>query len=118
MNIFNNIKKTADTIAQECETETVEPVSYEEMEKVVKLLTTACEIQTKFVLELFLSIGTFRVDADSFKTIKLSKGNKTQGDRIIISFADALSSTETTIELENIEKVVVEVNYTNKEDYE
>ena len=116
MNIFNKVKKTNEAIQKvETESEEIVPITYATMENAIKLIEVANEINSSFSLLLNLAIGVFKIDSDSFKGIKLLKSNKTQPDRVVISSADTLLTKETTIELQHIEKVIIDVKYEQKE---
>lgn len=115
MNLFNKTKEAEDAIESK---QKIIPLTYNSMENVVKLVDAAKEVNSRFTLCLKLSIGEFEVDSNAFKEIKLLKASKNQDARIIISFADTISSTETTIELQYIEKATVKIEYSKTEEVE
>lgn len=115
MNLFNKTKETEEIIGKQQE---IIPLTYTSIEDVVKLVDVAKEVNSKFTLCLKLSIGTFEVDSNAFNDIKLFKASKNQDARIVISFADTISSTETTIELQYIERATVKIEYIKEEGVE
>lgn len=115
MNLFNKAKQAEDRI--ESQQKNI-PLTYHSMENVVKLVDIAKEVNSNFTLCLKLSIGAFEVDSNAFKEIKLLKASKSQDARIVISFADTISSTETTIELQYIERATVKIEYIKEEGVE
>lgn len=79
-----------------------EPVAKEDMEKLIKLMHTAHDVGAWFELELQLPIGSFSVDSDEYTGIKIMPKTKTDKERVIISYKDALLSNDTVINLENV----------------
>lgn len=101
---------------KEEENEYSEPITYDIAENVVKLIQIAHEINGFFTIYCKLSVGDFEVTAENFQDIKLLKSTKSEPDRIIISLADAMVRTETTIELSNIYEIQVDVSYKKRGD--
>lgn len=90
---------------EESDTQEPEPVAKEDMEKLIKLMHAAHDVGAWFDLELQLPIGNFNIDSNEYTGIKIMPKNKTDKERVIISYQDALLSNDTVIDLENILRI-------------
>lgn len=108
------ISKEMDKIEEELNMKNAEPISIKDIEQGIELIDVANKINAYFKIKLYLSIGEFYVDSDSFRSIKLMKKNKNEKDRVVISHYTALLSTETTINIENIYGFTIDIAYMNK----
>ena len=106
MNLLKKIKRYDEKLPI---SDTSEPVTYETVENAVKLIQLANEIGADFDFALALSKGAFTMDATMFRDINLSKATKTQSAKIVIKYIDGFMEKETTIELQFIKKVIVNV---------
>ncbi len=95
----------------ESDTQESKPVAKEDMEKLIKLMHTAHDVGAWFDLELQLPIGSFNVDANEYTGIKIMPKTKTDKERVIISYQDALLSNDTVINLENILRISFVVRF-------
>lgn len=109
------ISKTLKEIDEECnEHNDKEPVDIKTIEDVIVLITAAQEVNCVFELEFLLEIGNFIVKSDNFKGIKLLKANKTQEERLIITYTDALLVMDTTINTKHIVGVNFRLTFNDK----
>ena len=96
------------------ELQKMDPVSLKDIEQAIELINVAKKINAHFKITLYLTIGEFGVDSDSFNGIKILKKTKSEKDRIVINHYNALFSTETTIDIDNIFGFTVDVGYMNE----
>ena len=94
-------------------TETLEPVSIEDVEEVIELINVAHKIGIPFKASLTLPIDTFTIDSDTFKSIKIQKSKKEE-DKVIIAYTTPIMSTETTINISNIYNIAMKISFSTK----
>ena len=108
--MFESLKKV-----QEYENNEIkEPVSKKDVEDAIKLINIAHEVGCDFDLQLTLEIGEFCVSADSYTGIKMLNKTKTDGDRLVISYKNALLSNDTIIDLKNILHISLKIEFCDK----
>lgn len=104
---LRNRKKDIDAV----EKETIEPIDKKEVEKAIKLIEAAHNIDCYFKVHFnLIGSGEFIVVSDSFKGIKMVNSKK-EGNRVLIQYATMLFASDTYINLENIINIVVECKY-------
>ena len=111
--MLKKLKNKAQAI-DEIERENIEPINVEDIEKAIKLIEAAKEIDCDFKVCFELKIDEFIVDSASFKGIKIVK-NKKEGDKLLIQYQNMLFSSDTYIDLDNIVKVNVKCQYISGE---
>lgn len=110
--MFNKFKKEL----KEVEKEVREPVAKEVIENIVKLITVAHETNSQFNLTLILPIGEFTLDSDAYTNIKILDKSKKEEDRLVVSYQDALLSSDTIIELSNIVGYTLNIHYSDEDE--
>lgn len=93
-----------------------EPIKKEDIEKAIKLIEAAKNINCCFTVEIELvGIDTFFVNSDTFEGIKLLTSKK-DGDRLSVKYSNPLSTTDTYIYLEKITNIYVKCQYSSGSD--
>lgn len=92
-----------------------DPVSVEDLEKTIKLIETAKEVDCRFQVCFTLAIGEYFIDSDAFRGIKFLKKTKNEEDRVMVSQYNALLSTDTIIKVSDIIGVCVTIKFKDKE---
>ena len=106
-------KDDIDNIEKEAEKE---PIKKEDIEKAIKLIEAAKNINCCFTVEIELvGIDTFFVNSDTFEGIKLLTSKK-DGDRLSVKYSNPLSTTDTYIYLEKITNIYVKCQYSSESD--
>lgn len=115
--VTNLISEGTKEAEKELTMDMLEPVSVKDVEEIIELMNVAHKIDASFKASLILSIDTFTIDSDSFESIKLQKGKKS--NKIIVAHTTSIMSTETTIDIENIYGIVMDISFaTKKERYD
>ena len=106
-------KDDIDNIEKEAEKE---PIKKEDIEKAIKLIEAAKDINCYFTVEVELvGVDTFFVNSDTFEGIKLSTSKK-DGDRLLVKYSNLLYSTDTYMDLEKITNICVKCQYSSESD--
>ena len=106
-------KNDIDNIEKETEKE---PIKKEDIEKAIKLIEAAKNINCCFTVEVELvGIDTFFVNSDTFEGIKLLTSKK-DGDKLSVKYSNPLSTTDTYIYLEKITNIYVKCQYSSEDD--
>lgn len=113
--MLEKLKSKAQTI-DVIEKENVEPVSVDEIEKAIKLIEAAKEIDCDFKICFALKIDEFIVDSASFNGIKIIK-NKKEDNKLLIQYQNMLFSSDTYIDLNNIIGIDISCQYITGECY-
>ena len=85
--------------------ETEEPIRQgklerKDLEALIDIINVAKDCD--FKLTLLFSIGSFEVESINFKGIKILNASKNEHDRVVITYSDALSTTDVTIPIQNV----------------
>lgn len=106
-------KEDIDSIEEEKEKE---PIKKEDIEKAIKLIEAAKDINCCFTVEVELvGIDTFFVNSDTFEGIKLSTSKK-DGDKLLVKYSNLLYTTDTYMDLEKITNICVKCQYSSESD--
>lgn len=106
-------KDDIDSIEEEIEKE---PIKKEDIEKAIKLIEAAKDINCCFTVEVELvGVDTFFVNSDTFEGIKLSASKK-DGDRLLVKYSNLLYTTDTYMDLEKITNICVKCKYSSESD--
>lgn len=88
-----------------------QPVTVEDCENLINLIAAAQKANAFFNLKLGLRIDDFVVDSHSLTDIKILKENKTLPYRLLISSNNNLLSTDTTIKIDDIIIIDLDLAY-------
>lgn len=113
--MLEKLKGKAQTI-DVIEKENVEPVTIDEIEKAIKIIEAAKEIDCDFKIRFALKIDDFIVDSASFNGIKIIK-NKKENNKLLIQYQNLLFSSDTYIDLNNIIGINISCQYITGECY-
>lgn len=92
------------------ENESTEPIDKEYIEKAIKLVKIAKDIDCDFELYLKLAIHNFSVSNGSFDDIKLVN-NKKKTDELLIQYHDMLMFNDVRIPIDNIININLQISY-------
>lgn len=98
--------------AEKVEEEPKDPVSIDDIEKTIELINTAHKIEAMFKAAFELPLDTLDINSTTFESIKLQK-SKNKENKIVIKYATPIMSTETTIDVNNVYGIIVEISFTN-----
>ena len=106
-------KNDIDNIEKETEKE---PIKKEDIEKAIKLIEAAKNINCCFTVEVELvGIDTFFVNSDTFEGIKLLTSKK-DGDKLLVKYSNLLYTRDTYIYIEKITNIYVKCQYSSESD--
>ena len=77
-----------------------EPIERKDIEALIGIINVARNCYS--MLTLIFPVGDFSVESINFKSIKILNASKSEPERVVVSFTDALSYTDVTIPLANI----------------
>lgn len=114
--MLDRLKSKKDDIDSIEEEKEKEPIKKEDIEKAIKLIEAAKDINCCFTIEIELvGIDTFFINSDTFEGIKLS-ANKKDGDRLLVKDSTLLYTTDTYMDLEKITNICVKCQYSSESD--
>ena len=106
-------KDDIDNIEKETEKE---PIKKEDIEKAIKLIEAAKNINCCFTVEVeLIGVDTFFVNSDTFEGIKLLTSKK-DGDRLLVKYSNLLYTRDTYIYIEKITNIYVKCQYSSESD--
>lgn len=106
-------KDDIDNIEKETEKE---PIKKEDIEKAIKLIEAAKDINCCFTVEVeLIGVDTFSVNSDTFEGIKLLTSKK-DGDRLLVKYSNLLYTRDTYIYIEKITNIYVKCQYSSESD--
>ena len=106
-------KDNIDNIEKETEKE---PIKKEDIEKAIKLIEAAKDINCCFTVEVeLIGVDTFFVNSDTFEGIKLLTSKK-DGDKLLVKYSNLLYTRDTYIYIEKITNIYVKCQYSSESD--
>lgn len=106
-------KDDIDNIEKETEKE---PIKKEDIEKAIKLIEAAKDINCCFTVEVeLIGVNTFFVNSDTFEGIKLLTSKK-DGDKLLVKYSNLLYTRDTYIYIEKITNIYVKCQYSSESD--
>lgn len=106
-------KDDIDNIEKETEKE---PIKKEDIEKAIKLIEAAKDINCCFTVEVeLIGVDTFFVNSDTFEGIKLLTSKK-DGDKLLVKYSNLLYTRDTYIYIEKITNIYVKCQYSSESD--
>lgn len=114
--MLDRLKFKKDNIGNiEKETEK-EPIKKEDIEKAIKLIEAAKDINCCFTVEVeLIGVDTFFVNSDTFEGIKLLTSKK-DGDKLLVKYSNLLYTRDTYIYIEKITNIYVKCQYSSESD--
>lgn len=110
--MFELLRKNISQIEEEVIDE--KPVTKKEIEDMIKLINAAHNVDAMFDLQLKLVIGDFNISSESYTGMKLLSKTKSDDDRLVISYKNALLSNDTVIDISNILHIILYIKFCDK----
>ena len=92
------------------------PVDIEKVEDLIKIINVCKDIGAEFELCLILRLDGLTIDSSMFKDIKLLKKTKNEPDRLSVSYYNALLSTNSVIDINDIIHINLKIVFADTEE--